>query len=291
METAIQTWEVSKNFRKNQEIMLSNRPQHGWYKTMTHYDESDISVIESPDNVLNKLNEKLSSRGVKFNFFFYHLEKPDYDEHLGFGEVSETETLTRLFGEDASKIQEITSDDAITIVFTGNQADGLKINFRSAWILMHRISHAFCDSSIYNYVDRFIFLCRVLARKYYGNPNYWNEFFFIDRYDTMDTDHDASFLNLFGKLLCTTKAARDGNLDRPYEWIHEVFAQYMMTGKVRFNDLPKHICLGEGLSENMVDNTFLQERVNKITREIFPRYIEKRFKRFLDASKGKIFVV
>ena len=47
------------------------------------------------------------------------------------------------------------------------------------------------------------------------------------------------------KAIGTMKSAREGKITRPYEFIYELLAQYINTGEVKFNPMPKMIGYGK----------------------------------------------
>lgn len=285
---AVVGWNISPNFIKNQTKMLSRRPE--WRSSLTHYDVSDISAIMDGEKFRSKINDMAKTKH-KFNFYFYHIDQPNYDPYLSVGTVN-GRRFQKLFRGETKTIRDISKQnpDAITIVFTNNLSDEDKVNFRSPWIMFHRMSHAFCDKNIYNYMDRFIFFTRYVAVKYFGYDKMWNDIFFVDHFDDIEREQDWSFMKLFGSFLCTTRAARNNKLDRPYEWVHEVFSQYMMTGKIKFNTIPDLIYHCEEFQDKMIVSEEQKEKLDRFITTVLPKYLERHIDKFLESSKGKIFI-
>jgi hypothetical protein len=67
---------------------------------------------------------------------------------------------------------------------------------------------------------------------------------YMDKRDSFINNPDAAkiYSALFHSI-GTMKSARDGKLPRPFEFLHEIFAQYILTGKVNFNKFPASIQL------------------------------------------------
>ena len=67
-----------------------------------------------------------------------------------------------------------------------------------------------------------------LVSEGYGMP--------VDQFNTRNWigANDAEATALLNKI-GTFKSARDGNITRPYEFIHEIFAQQVINGEVKFN--------------------------------------------------------
>lgn len=175
-----------------------------------------------------------------FRLFFSNI--PGTGKHAEYGAVSHDE-LRKVLGDTAEQVIE-NSDDAITIVFLGNY--GAQRVMMTPWIMAHRIGHAIQASARRSGIDQwhtaerhFVKAINQKLAEVYGKPSS------RDMYDH-DLDYMRSDLyNALFNAIGTQRSSRDGQIKRPYEFIYEMFAQYIQTGTVTLNPFPAQLGYGK----------------------------------------------
>jgi hypothetical protein len=182
-------------------------------------------------------------------------EKTPYDFRLffsnipGTGKYSETgpvtpQQLEQMFGEQAQPIIE-GSEDAITVVFVGNSGDSKVM--MTPWIMAHRFGHAIQSGvrrnrgwSTWNEAEKHFFnSVNTTLEEYYGKQAQRG----FGTSAPMKTDLTPEYNALFNAI-GTQRSSRSGEIKRPYEFLYEIFAQYLGTGQVTFNPLPGNLGYG-----------------------------------------------
>ena len=105
----------------------------------------------------------------------------------------------------------------------------------------------------------------------------------------MSQEYSALF-NAIG----TQRSSRAGQIKRPYEFLYELFAQYLGTGKIELNPLPKQQAYGRkvfGRSSQSMRMTPGAEEESKYTTEVLARDMELMFNDVLSELVGKVLVM
>lgn len=85
------------------------------------------------------------------------------------------------------------------------------------------------------------------------------------------------------------KSARDESLARVSEFAHEIFAQYLITGKIKFNSFPKTLIVSNKQKLIATYETDLEIINNDL--ENYAEEIENNIEMVLSRAVGKIFVM
>lgn len=188
---------------------------------------------------------------IKAQQFF---EKTPYDFRLFFSNISGTgkyaetgpvtpQRLQQMFGDQAQPII-ADSEDAITVVFVGNTGDSKVM--MTPWIMAHRFGHAIQAGvrgnpgwSTWGEAEKHFFKAvNTMLAEYYGKAGV-NDYYSTPVKYNMTPEYNALF-NAIG----TQRSSRSGQIKRPYEFLYEIFAQYLGTGDVTFNPLPTNLGYG-----------------------------------------------
>lgn len=179
-----------------------------------------------------------------FSFYFLNdsrFTKDDSDDYMAeVGEVGPEHKFWQLSGLDYN---DFVSDYDISIIFLGNY--GSELVKLTPWVLAHRIGHAFRASrDNYGIQETFKQMEDMLKDmlnwiledygiklKLRNFPSYGDEVKYV-----------RPILEALGKF----KSAREHKLSRPYEFLYECFAQYLITGEVKFNEDLKDIKIDLG---------------------------------------------
>lgn len=185
-------------------------------------------------------HEQNRVKAVKF------FDGTSYDFRLFFSNISGTQVgnqeqgsvdhsrVVRTFGPEIANQIIANSETAITVVFLGNYGDQKVM--MTPWIMAHRLGHAIQASGrrdqgpfrAWTEVDRHFHknINDMLVEYYRTNSN--------------DAKTHAALFNAIG----TQRSSRDRQITRPYEFMYEMFAQYIKTGDVKFNPLPRKLGYG-----------------------------------------------
>jgi hypothetical protein len=232
------------------------------------------------------------------------LEQTPYDFRLFFSNISGTGKYSEYGPADAAKLQEIfgdeiaqkiiaNSEDAITVVFVGNAGDA-KVPM-TPWIMAHRFGHAIQAGvrknrgwSAWGEGERhFFFQVNQMLDDYYGKASSGTP----SIRGTLTPEYNALF-NAIG----TQRSSRNNEIKRPYEFLYEIFAQYLGTGKVTFKPLPANLGYGKKAwgTPTQYLNIKPEYKNNEDAKEaadILARDMGYMFDDVLSSSVSKIFVM
>lgn len=239
---------------------------------------------------------------IKAERFF---EQTPYDFRLFFSNISGTgryseygpmdpETVKIVFGEEGEQIVQ-GHEDAITIVFVGNKGDAKRM--LTPWLMAHRFGHAITAGSrgkrdaggAWQEAERHFFsnVNQILGDFYgrTGNPGEQLKF-------ELSKEYNALF-NAIG----TQRSSREGDIRRPYEFLYEIFAQYLGTGQITLNPLPVSIGYGQqawGKPTKVMSVRSAElrdENQRRHTTELLARDMEIMFNDVLGDAVGKIYIM
>lgn len=247
-------------------------------------------------------NPAIHSRARKFfsrspyDFRIYPINVPGGSKFLETGQVS-MDWLEKNLPVAAQKLQEVPQkQDEIVVFFTSNiGAEKVPL---TPWMMAHRIGHAFRasrknDSGIntaFDYVEKeiFEFFKMVLQNLYNKQISIEVGIGFFPLIQKPITR--ALFANIG-----TMRSARSVNqYNRPYEFIYEMFAQYINTGEIKFNTLPESFRYSDprgGPLRNFARAN--PEEISDYNYELqsFGSTLEYYFDSILSSAQGKIFVM
>jgi hypothetical protein len=159
------------------------------------------------------------------------------------------ETVKIIFGDEGEKIV-AGYEDAITIVYVGNKGDS-KVML-TPWIMAHRFGHAIQsghrraasirmgskESGAWPDAEQYFFstVNQLLDRAYGKIGSYGSN---VEMKSDLTVEYNALF-NAIG----TQRSSRSGSIRRPYEFLYELFAQYIKDGKITLNPLPTNLGYG-----------------------------------------------
>ena len=234
---------------------------------------------------------------------FSGIRKEDYDE------MSQEEKLAAL--KKSFRTPMPRSDDAITILFNGNYGDQ-KVPM-TGWIMAHRISHAVSRIAGFggggrvtkyqipefaDFIKEINYMFREIVKPYRGtermqNVNPWSTG--VEYYSPEKVDTRKQYLNI-AQQIGTFKSARENKISRITEFYHELFAQYLITGSIKFNTLPRSLVIRRR-EWGHEDRIYLQqdaedwlEEVNEFL-ESEAYKIGSKIQKVLDTMVGKTFLM
>jgi hypothetical protein len=223
---------------------------------------------EIPSGGFDKIDRKLVTNDVfktkltKFfektphPFYIYTIQKSGLAKNYSEHGIMKLEDVNALISTDiATMIDEYQQEDpdGIHIIFVGNS--GANKEIMKPWIMAHRIGHAIIrndgggfvsDKNILRQMSKVLFkeINSALTDHYGVDLQQHMKRSYTDKLDSMFFSPDAAkiYSSLFHSI-GTMKSARDEKIPRPFEFVYEIFAQYILTGKVTFNKFPASIQL------------------------------------------------
>lgn len=202
----------------------------------------------------------------------------------------DTDWLEQNMARDWETIEPLLKMNELNIIYTNNKGDE-RVPM-TGWIMAHRLGHAFWASTrgqrqpggVYYFkesVDEFEKLMFEVMKHYHIHDPDQNRF-----YRTRQLPRNGA-LRGFLHTVCKFKSARDKNIRNPFEVIFELFAQYMVTGAVTFNDPPESFRYGREFyradQQEVEDLKWKLENLGDLLTEYFECA--------LNYSDGKIFVM
>ena len=266
------------------------------YKTMGDFSKpgpftgADKKLVPHPKNI-EKATRFFEQTPFDFRLFFSHLKGTGkYSEH---GPMSHDQ-IKQVFGQDAEEIIN-GSEDAITVVYVGNKGDA-KVML-TPWMMAHRFGHAINAGArnknwtAWGEAENYFFqTVNNLLDEHYGKvpatkPPGRNMLF------QLTPEYNALF-NAMG----TQRSSTTGQIRRPYEFLYELFAQYLGTGKVTLNPLPTNLTYGRKVFGNPtkymnIKPEYREESERKQAADSLAYTMELLFNDVLSDSVGKIFVM
>ena len=299
-------------FKKLDQRLLSNpraieKIRTQWEKTSHIFDMYLLNIpsLNKPEYKEHGLVKPDSDLALTIRLAFSGVRKEDYDT------MNKEEKLAAL--RKSFKTPMPRSNDAITILFNGNSGDQKVM--MTGWIMAHRVSHAvsriegigygrggrqainYKIPEFADFIKEVNYMFRELVKPYRGtermqNVNPWAG---IERYSEDKESIRKQYLNIAHQV-GTFKSARDRNIRNIYEFYHELFAQYLITGSVRFNTLPKSLVVRKR-EWGHEDKIYLQrdaedwlEQTNEML-ESEAGAINSKIEKVLDAMVGKTFLM
>jgi hypothetical protein len=196
------------------------------------YNKQDTGILENPKAV-EKIHKSWDNS--KYDFDFYFIRSYKANKHIEVGQVNLDWVKENL--DIDLKVKE----DHITIIFTNNRGDE-KIPM-TAWAIAHRLGHAIRKENIFEdyfrkQIDKDF---NEIIKYVYGldpwNRNNYQHSIFVPYYN--ENKYKKSLFSAVG----TMKSARENKLRTSSEFVYELVAQYIITGKIKFNDLPRQLIL------------------------------------------------
>ena len=226
------------------EMALSSYKTIGDFSKKGQFNPIDTRLVQHPVNYTKavKFFEK-----TPYDFRLFFNNKPGLRRHREQGAKS-VEDIKQIFGKDSDQIID-GHENAITVVFLGNF--GTDQVMMTPWIMAHRFGHAIQagarGSSRYNQPSDdpwtkaesyfFRYINKILIEYYNKNSN--SGYAMTDVKWDMTPEYNALF-NAMG----TQRSSRDNRIKRPYEFLYELFAQYLKDGGITLNPLPTNLTYG-----------------------------------------------
>ena len=276
------------------------------YKTMGDFSkpgpfkDPDYKLVTHPVHI-QKVTDFFQRVPHDFRFFMSNL--PGMRKYQESGEKTPQE-IQQMFGEKIAR--EILQDtgDAITVIYIGNY--GQNKVMMSPHTMAHRVGHAITAAGRYErskvipewteLYNHFFNQLKKIVVDCYQRPESNRYDYFTTRQQSVDME--AKYMALMYQI-GTLKSSRERNLNNTYEFLYEMLAQYIRTGKVTLNPLP--ISAGYGRLVGWKTKSFQKYiRINsECSDELYRTEVTQRlardmgilFGQVLGGCVGKIFVM
>ena len=251
---------------------------------------ADKKLIPHPVNQL-KAQRFFEKTPYDFRLFFSNI--PGTGKYSEYG-VMDPDTVKIIFGDAGEQIV-AGHENAITVVYVGNSGDS-KVML-TPWMMAHRLGHAIqvgARGQMRNQQqpwkageDHFFGQVNSMLEEYYGKSGQPGGNLKAE----LTPEYNALF-NAMG----TQRSSRSGEIRRPYEFLYEIFAQYLGTGTVTFNALPANLGYGRRAWGNPsrylnIKPEYRDETVRKQAAEVLSYDMELMFNDALSNVEGKILVM
>jgi GNAT superfamily N-acetyltransferase len=224
------------------EMALAKYQTFGDFNKPGSFTGVDKKLVPHPKNI-QKATTFFEQTPYDFRLFFANIS--------GLGKYRETgpvspERIRQIFNKEQADEIINGSEYAITVIYVSNVGD--RKVMMTPWIMAHRFGHAIQAGARQNRtwnawteVERHFFsqINQILA-EYYGLRRATD--LYSDRSINWNVSREYSALfNAIG----TQRSSRERQINRPYEFLYEMFAQYLKTGTVTLNPLPDRIPYGK----------------------------------------------
>jgi hypothetical protein len=224
------------------EMALAKYQTFGDFNKPGSFTGVDKKLVPHPKNI-QKATKFFEQTPYDFRLFFANIS--------GLGKYRETgpvspERIRQIFNKEQADEIINGSEYAITVIYVSNVGD--RKVMMTPWIMAHRFGHAIQAGARQNRtwnawteVERHFFsqINQILA-EYYGLRRATD--LYSDRSINWIVSREYSALfNAIG----TQRSSRERQINRPYEFLYEMFAQYLKTGTVTLNPLPDRIPYGK----------------------------------------------
>lgn len=227
MEMPISQFALKGGWEPDPNKPTKKLPAHG-------YSKQDIGILKSPSGV-EKIKRKWSNTKQNFNLIF--LRSAQAKKHLEVGKVT-PEWVKENLGIDVQP-----DENAITIIFTQNL--GTQKVPMTAWMIAHRLGHAIKREDIFEvyFANQVMRDFREILRGVYGIYPRKQQTYGGYGYGFAPAGDDMKELLALANAVGTMKSAENRKLFSFYEFIYELVAQYITTGKITFKPLPQSFIL------------------------------------------------
>ena len=273
------------------------------YKTMGDFDKpgpftgADKKLVPHAKNI-EKATKFFEQNPYDFRLFFSNI--PGTGKYGEYGPMT-PDQIRKIFGADAEEIIQ-GSEDAITVVYVGNRGEA-KVML-TPWVMAHRLGHAIQAGArgtraghVWTAAEKHFFTTvnSTLAEHYGKVDRGPSSYLGRPKAEQANVNLTPEYNALFNAI-GTQRSSRSGQILRPYEFLYEIFAQYLGTGKITFNPLPANLTYGRKAFGNPtkfmnIRPEYRDEFSRKEAADRLAYDMEIMFDSVLSGSVGKILVM
>lgn len=258
----------------------------GNWNKRSSFGDVDRKLLTNPKAV-EKIHRQWQKTPYDFEIFLVNdprVNKPEFRE-VGMVNLDYVRTKMRLTEEEFPS----PNPEAITVIFTSNVGD--QRYMASGWILAHRLGHAFArgNNDVSKEWEDFTKNLREVT------ADMLDQVYDLQVYKRDFSKEAEDILKLVAQQIGTMKSARDSNLRNWNEFAYELFAQYLITGKIKFNPLPDSLVTKiEAFGRKATKRPYspeTQKMYNNHDLEYYAQGMETMIENVLDRAVGRTFVM
>lgn len=273
------------------------------YKTMGDFDKpgpftgADKKLVPHAKNI-EKATKFFEQNPYDFRLFFSNI--PGTGKYGEYGPMT-PDQIRKIFGADAEEIIQ-GSEDAITVVYVGNRGEA-KVML-TPWVMAHRLGHAIQAGArgtrtghVWTAAEKHFFTTvnSTLAEHYGKVDRGPSSYLGRPKAEQANVNLTPEYNALFNAI-GTQRSSRSGQILRPYEFLYEIFAQYLGTGRITFNPFPANLTYGRKVFGNPtkfmnIRPEYRDELSRKEAADRLAYDMEIMFDSVLSGSVGKILVM
>jgi hypothetical protein len=264
----------------------------GDWERRSSFGDVDRKLLTSPKGV-EKIYRQWENTPYDFDMYLVNdprVNKPEFRE-VGLVNMDFVRNKMKITPEEIPDPK----GNTITIIYTSNT--GAERYMASGWILAHRLGHALASRNDYiakmwgEFINRLRRDVANILDQVYNIDVYPYGYF---NYDFKGARDKEKILKYVAQEIGTMKSARDKKMRNWFEFAYELLAQYLLTGSIKFNPLPKELLVGYGpygrkQTRNRKNDEIL-ETINQKLEDLATR-IEIGLDELLDAAVGNVFVM
>jgi hypothetical protein len=244
------------------------------------YNKQDIGILTNPKAV-EKIHKIWSNTEYDFDFYFLRSKQAYLQREIG--EVT-PEWVEKNLGVDIKP-----ESEKITIIFTNNT--GTEKIPMTAWAIAHRLGHAIRRDKIFSeyFMNEITKDFRSILKDVYKiNKG--------SRY-TLGRE-DEKELRALAYAVGTMKSTRQENLVNFFEFVYELVAQWITTGRIKFNPLPRNLIISKKMAWGKPNydskNSYMNDEEHQEWNEVLQGYADK-YEHYLNSVfmglVGKMYVM
>lgn len=254
-----------------------------WDQRQSFHSAQDRKLLQNPKAV-EKIKAMWNKTDYDFNLMFLNAKEAKDHQEIGF---VDREWLEKNLSQYLEEIK--VDPNAINVLHTNNATDA-RVPM-TGWVIAHRLFHAASRDTVTGKKKDFHFnevsteFRRTIARILhdgYGLPEVG-----------VNTYTESVRLSLF-KSIGTMRSSRDGTLLRSSEFLLEVMAQYILTGRIKFNPLPAEIPYGKavfGRRQKLILNKGVDGEIANNALEDLAEVMEHNVSNILGSMIGSLLVM
>jgi hypothetical protein len=253
----------------------------------------DQKLLTNP-KAIEKIRQQWSKTPYTFDVYLLNIPELNKYPFKEYGELvagSEVDVAVK----DGLGHEVPRKEDVITILYNGNYGQN-KVPM-TGWVMAHRVGHVVSRRNnmggkieAWNaYTKEVNYMLREILQVFHGAKDLLTK-----TWDWEKTASNEKKLKYIAQQLGTFKSAREGNLTNFYEFYHELLAQWLITGSITFNPLPRSLVVNKR-NWGHEDRTYTQDTdwLDEIN-EMLPSYashIERKLEQMFDGLVGKTFLM
>lgn len=278
---------VSEFVDKNiDEMALKSFKTFGDFTKPGPFNVKDRRLISHPEMPM-KAKKAFQNTPYDFRLFFTNVRgKGKYSEH---GLVNPKNLGDYGFSED--EIAQILDghEDAITIVYVANR--GIDKVILTPWIMAHRFGHSIVAARPWE-KERHSYTWKEAEEHFFNTVN---NYYRIASNALSNRNIRPIYVALFNNI-GVQRSSRKNLIKRPYEFLYELFAQYLNTGHVKLKPLPAQLgygskAWGKHTKYITIDKNYADESIRKELSDTLARDMELLFNGVLSSCVGKIYLM